>query len=206
MSEKKISVEEFRNAIEADFTPEVEIIWRGITLHIKKCLSFEAMLTFVSNVVSSCFEEKTGEYLPEIKDFATRCFILESYAGFDLPKSISEKYDLIYCSDIVSVIVQQVEQGQFNSMLNAIDRKIEHQAQSNIEALNKQMNEVVAGFTALEQNLSAIFGGIDNDTISKIAGAIANGSFDESKLVKAFTTDENVKNKSNVVQMPKHGK
>lgn len=204
MSENKISIEEFKNAVAQDFAPEVEANWRGITLHIKRCLSLETMMTFVSDVVASCFAADTNEYLPEIKDFSTRCSILECYAGFELPKNLAEKYDLVYSSDIVSFVVQYVESGQFNSMLAAIDRKIEHQAQNNIEALNKQMNEVISGLSALERNLSGIFGGIDNDTISKVAGAIANGSFDENKLVEAFQKTKH--NSNNVVQMPKTGK
>lgn len=204
MSENKISIEEFKKVVAEDFEPVVDVDWRGLTLHIKKCLSLEEMMTFVSDVVSSCFAENTNEYLPEIKDFSTRCCILENYAGFILPKSLGEKYEMVYNSDIVSFVVQYVEHMQFNAMLAAIDHKIEHQAQSNIEALNKQMNEVVAGLSALEKNLSSIFGGVDNETITKIAGAIADGSFDESKLVKAFT--ENADSDGKVVQMPTVGK
>lgn len=204
MSENKISIEEFKKVVAEDFEPVVDVDWRGLTLHIKKCLSLEEMMTFVSDVVSSCFAENTNEYLPEIKDFSTRCCILENYAGFILPKSLGEKYEMVYNSDIVSFVVQYVEHMQFNAMLAAIDHKIEHQAQSNIEALNKQMNEFVAGLSALEKNLSSIFGGVDNETITKIAGAIADGSFDESKLVKAFT--ENADSDGKVVQMPKVGK
>lgn len=201
MSENKISIEEFNKVVAEDFEPVVEVNWRGLTLHIKKCLSLEEMMTFVSDVVSSCFAADTNEYLPEIKDFSTRCCILESYAGFVLPKSLGEKYEMVYNSDIVSFVVQYVEHMQFNAMLAAIDHKIEHQALNNIEALNKQMNEVVAGLSALEKNLSSIFGGVDNETITKIAGAIADGSFDENKLVKAFA--ENAGSDSKVVQMPK---
>ena len=204
MSENKISIEEFKKVVAEDFEHVVDVDWRGLTLHIKKCLSLEEMMTFVSDVVSSCFAENTNEYLPEIKDFSTRCCILENYAGFILPKSLGEKYEMVYNSDIVSFVVQYVEHMQFNAMLAAIDHKIEHQAQNNIEALNKQMNEVVAGLSALEKNLSSIFGGVDNETITKIAGAIADGSFDESKLVKAFT--ENAGSDGKVVQMPKVGK
>lgn len=204
MSEKRISIEDYKKAVAEDFEPIVNVDWRGLTLHIKKCLSLEEMMTFVSDVVSSCFAENTNEYLPEVKDFSTRCCILENYAGFVLPKSLSEKYEMVYSSDIVSFVVQYVEHMQFNAMLAAIDHKIEHQAQSNIEALNKQMNEVVAGLSTLEKNLSGIFGGVDNETITKIAGAIADGSFDESKLVKAFTED--ISSDSKVVQIPKAGK
>lgn len=189
MSENKISIEELNKAIAEDFEPVIEVEWRGLTLRIKKHLSLEEMMTFVSNVVSSCFAANTNEYLPEIKDFTTRCCILENYAGIVLPKSLNEKYEMVYSCDIVSAVAQHIEPMQFNAMLAAIDRKIEHQAQSNIEAMNKQMNEVIAGFSALEKNLSGIFGGIDNETITKIAGAIADGKFDENKLVKAFTNN-----------------
>lgn len=189
MSENNISIEELNKAIAEDFKPVVEIDWRGLTLHIKKCLSLEEMMTFVSDVVSSCFAANTNEYLPEIKDFTTRCCILESYAGIVLPKSLNEKYEMVYNCDIVSTVAQHIESMQFNAMLAAIDRKIEHQAQSNIEAMNKQMNELIAGFSTIEKNLSGIFGGIDNETITKIAGAIADGKFDENKLVKVFTNN-----------------
>lgn len=204
MNERMISAEEFKAAIESDFTPVTNIEWRGIPIIVRKCLSFEDMMTFVNDIVSSCFAENTGEYLPEIKDFATRCHILESYADFVLPKDISEKYDLIYCSDIISVVVQQVEQNQFNAIMNAIDRKIDNNARSNIEALTIRMNELVSSISSLESKMSAVFDGVNEGSISKIAGAIVNGSFDESKLVKAFSSENSEENK--VTQMPSAGK
>lgn len=200
MSVKKISIEDFKTAIATDYCEYTDATWRGLDIHIRTCLSLEEMMTFVHDVVSSCFAENTGEYLPEIKDFATRCSILESYAGFELPKRVSEKYELVYGTDIISFIVQYVEQAQFNNMLASIDKKIDHLAQSNIEALNQQMGEVVTRFEALEENLSGVFTGIDNESIAKIAGAIADGSFDENKLVKAFT--QNADNSGKVMQMP----
>lgn len=195
MTANKVNIENFKAAIAANFSSEVSTEWHGVAFTVKRHLTIEEMMTFVSDVVSSCFEANTGEYLPEIKDFSIRCSILESYAGFVLPKDLSEKYDMVYSSDIISFVMQYVEQTQFEAMLTAIDKKIDHQAQSNIEALNKQMNEIAAGFSALEKNLSEIFGGVDNDTISKIAGAIANGSFDEKKLVAAFKDDISSDNK-----------
>lgn len=182
----RVSVNAFERAIAEDYSPIVEAEWRGIKVRIKKHLSFKRMLEFVDSVVESCFTADTGTYLPEVKDFVTRAAILEYYGNFTLPHSMERKYDLIYSSDAVSFVCQYVDQAQFNSMMAAIDKKIEHRAQSNIEALTKQMNEVVAGFNVLEKNLSGIFNGIDNDTVSKIAGAIANGSFDEEKLIDAF--------------------
>ena len=194
MSKEKFSIEDFNRIVTENFDSTVDIDWKGLPFHIKKHLSLEEMIRFVRDVTLSCFAEKTNEYLPEIKDFAIRCCILESYAGFPLPESITEKYEIVYSSDIVTTIVQNIDHMQFNSILEAIDRKVEHQAQSNIEALNRQVSEAITKFYDLEESLSEIFNGIDNKTVSKIAEAIASGSFDESKLVKAFT--ENMRSDS----------
>lgn len=191
MSENTFSIEKINKVISEDFEPFVETDWHGLTIHIKTHLSLEEMMTFVSDVVSSCFAASTNEYLPEIKDFSTRCSILESYAGLVLPKSLDKKYEIVYGCDIVPFVAQQVDQSQFKAILSSIDKKINHQAQSNIEAMNKQMNEVISGFSTLERKLSGIFENIDNKTITKIATAIADGKFDESKLVEAFTKDTN---------------
>lgn len=199
-NDTKIPVDMLIAATNADYTPVIEINWRGIPIQITKHLSLEGMLSFVENVVSNCFAYDTGAYIPEARDFITRCAILESYTNLTLPDDINEKYDVVYSSNIVSFVLQQIDQGEFNSICTAIEKKIDNLAQSNIEALTKQMNEVVAGFNTLEQNLSNIFNGIDNETIAKVAGAIVKGGFDEDKLVKAFMAER--KADSKVIQMP----
>lgn len=204
MSKSTISIDDFTKAIESEYQPVTEVEWRGLTFQVKHHLSLADMMEFTSSVVNSCFVVGSGEYIPEVKDFTTRCAILEYYAGIKLPRNIEAKCDLVYSSDIISCIVQHVDGAQFNSMCAAIDKKIDNIAQSNIEALNKQIEEVVAGFKDLETKLSDIFSGIDNDTISKVAGAIADGSFDENKLVEAF--NKNTEHKDNVIQMPTEDK
>lgn len=199
-----VSIEELKNVVSERFESSVEVNWHGLIFDVKKCLSLKEMLMFVRDVVSSCFLEDTNEYSPEIKDFALRCCVLEYYAGIVLPESIEEKYEIVYNSNLASFITRRIEETQFNAMLQAIDEKIEHLAQSNIEALNSKMTDVLSDFSTLEEKLSGVFENIDNETVSKIAGAIANGSFDERKLVEAFKENEQkLENKDGkVVQLP----
>lgn len=200
MSKSAVSIEDIENTIESECKPVTGIDWRGLTIPIKSHLSVSDMMEFTSGVVQSCFAVSTGEYIPEVKDFAIRCAVLAYYVGVELPEDLESKCDLVYGSDIVDCVIRSINATQYYSMCTAIDKKIDNIAQSNIEALNKQMGEVVAGFEALEEKLSGVFGSIDNDTVSKVAGAIANGSFDENKLVAAF--QNNMKHKDNVVPMP----
>lgn len=190
MSDGRISTEEFKQAVFENNESVVEAEWRGIQVKINRLLPLSGVLKFVDAVAESCFMADTGTYIPEIKDFAIRCCILTMYANFELPEDLEQKYNLVYASDAVSFVEERIDSSQFNQMMIAIDRKIEHRAQSNIEALNKQMNEVVAGFNALEETLGEVFRGIDGDTISKIADAISNGAFDENKLVQAIVNSK----------------
>lgn len=187
----KVSVNALERVVKSTFTPTTQVEWNGIALEVKKVLSLNEMLEFVSNVVESCFSSDTGAYLPEVKDFAMRCAVLEYYGNFSLPENTEYKYELVYGSDAVMFVMQHVDGYQFNEMMSAIDKKIEHRAQSNIEALTKQMNDVINGLSEIEKSVSEIFGGVDNATITKIAEAIAGGSFDESKLVSAFMEQRN---------------
>lgn len=182
---------------------EVETEWGGTVITVKHYLSVFNMMQFTDGVVRSCFIADTGEYVPEVKDFAIRCAILEYYANIELPAEIEAKCDLVYGTNIVAFVLQYANGEQFNNMRDAIDAKVDNMAQANIEAMNKQMMEIAAGLKDLEKKLEDVFSGVDSNTVSKIAGALANGAFDERKLVQAFS--ENMAQKNNVIQMPKEG-
>lgn len=185
-----ITADEFESAVVANYEPITEIDWHGLKVVIRRNLPFSSMMEFVDNVVETCFEMNTGAYLPEVKEFAVKCAILEHYGNFVLPVELERRYMLVYASNAVRKVLEHVNMDQFECILSAIDDKVEHRAASNIEAITKQMNEVMAGFNALEDSLSKTFSGIDSDTVSKIADAISNGSFDEKKIVDAFVNQQ----------------
>lgn len=201
----KTSYNEILSVVDAIHTNEHSVEWHGVTLNIKNTLTFAEMLAFSNEVVSTCFIDKTAEYVPEVKDFAVRCAILEYYGNIELPDDASERYQMVYCSDIVQEVTKYVNGEQLEPLLKSIDKKIAHVAQNNIEAFNKQMSEAVSKLTEVEDSLSSIFGGIDQDTITGLASTIANGNFDIEKLVdvaaKAVEKDNTEHNK--VVNMPK---
>lgn len=200
MQKNKLSFDEIKNVIPANDENYATVDWKGIKFRIKTILSLEEMMGFVHGVVTSCFAEDTGEYLPEIKEFAVRCAVLEDYGNIELPDDLNEKYALVCGTDIVDCIAGSVDSTQLEDILNAIDEKVEHIAQSNIEALNKKMAEVVAKFESLEANISKVFSAVDADTVTKVASAVASGAFDEKKLVQAFSHQASAQ--KNVVPMP----
>lgn len=184
---KKISVNAFEKAMKETYTPTETFDWNGIEVTVKKNLSLKEMLEFVDSVVKSCFTKDTNAYMPEIKDFATKVCVLEKYANFAMPRNAEAQYTLIYQTDAVERVLSYVNLQQFNEICDAIDKKVENLAQANIEAVNRQMDELYNAFDNLQSQLAGLFEGVNNDDIRAVAGALANGTLDEEKLVKAYT-------------------
>ncbi len=197
MSEKKTTFKELKNGVtEAihdgvynKFDNTVHIEWNGVHLRIRNYLTLKDMVMFVRDVVSSSFNKETGEYLPEATDFAISCSILEYYVGIKIPKNIDEVYEVIYETDLMSSIMPFICRRQYDSMLNSITKKIEHIANSNIQALTKQVNEASYSIKSLADNLGEIFKTIDSDAMTKLITFIGDGSVDEYKIAKAFSED-----------------
>ena len=193
---KRITVEDFNNAINDVYMPVTETEWNGLTLYVKKNISFEETLDFVKYVTELCFAEDTHEYLPEARDLAIKIFLIQHYTNIDLPDSLEERNKFIYETDIVQTVLNFVNPYQFNEIIRAIDLKIDYMADANIEAINKKMDELYKSFEELSNSLETVFGGINEDSMVDLVNAIKDGRLDEGKLVEAYfdTKEKQTKN------------
>lgn len=185
-TEKRISINAFEQVVNERFGNYTEVEWYGINILVTPTLSFKTMMTFVNDVVGSCFDEG-GEYRPEIMDFAIRTNILTKYANFRLPDDLSKRYDLVRRSDAVEAVMREINQEQLHEITRAIDRKLRQLSDANVQALNTKLTEVANGFEELQNQIADMFNGISNADIQGLLGAMSNGSIDEEKIVQAYT-------------------
>jgi len=183
---KRISINQLEVQAKEMHKDDAVIDWNGIEVTVKYRLSLKEMLGFVDSVVQSCFMEGSGTYLPEIKNFAIRANVLDTYANFTLPKNIETQYTLICDTDAYDVVVQNIDPEQFADILEAIDSKVEMTARANIERLNYQMGVLYDKFEALEDQIGNLFSSVTPDEVKKIAEAVSNGNLDEDKIVQAY--------------------
>lgn len=193
-STKKISITTFEKIMKDIHISTKTVEWNGVNITIKPTLSLKEMLSFVDNVVQSCFTTEDAAYIPEVKEFVIKCCVLEMYANFTLPTNVERKYDLIYCTDAIDVVMSNINAAQFGEIMEAINDKISNIAQANIESANKQINELYSAFDNIQEQMSSLFAGIGNDEIGKLVGAIAGDKFDEAKLVQAYIDHNNSDN------------
>lgn len=164
----KVSVNTWKKVIATTKPPVKNIKWHDITIRVKESLSIEDMLSFVNTTVDSCFDNETGEYLSYMQDFVIKSLVLEKYANFAMPQNIDDRYSLVYDTDAVSVVMNNINMMQFAAITNAIQKKIDYMVTSNAAMLNKQFNEMMKIFESLQPQIESILSTIGNDSFKKL--------------------------------------
>ncbi len=193
---KKLTVKELRQAIASQEENTKTISWCGLNLKINHCISLENMFEFVDSVVKSCFNDEDNSFLPEAKDFAIRVYTVEFYSNISLPSSVQEKYNILYRTDLVNTIKDNIDDAQFHSILQSINEKISYIAQTNIEMITKQVNNLYESLNNLSEQFENIYKGVDETSLNKVINILGNGGFDEDKLVEAIISHSTKEPKS----------
>lgn len=183
----RISVAKFEKAVSKDnvvFIPLDGV--EDINIEITKSISLQNMIEFVENVAESCVDMESGEYTPQVRDFAIKRELLTKYANFTMPNNIEKQYEFIYGSNVVDVVLQNINQLQFQEIVSSIDRKVKFMLDcvTSISASNtvKLLNKLDS---IAEQN-TAMFDSLQGEDIASVfsnINAIAN--MDEEKLARA---------------------
>lgn len=182
--EKKISIASFDKVLKEQAVPDTTEHWFGNEVVIKHTISIAQMLAFVDNVVSSCFHDEG--YMPEVKDLLIKSNLLTRYANFTLPENLEHRYTLIYNTDAVAMVSKHISSAQFDEILRAIDEKIDYICNTNITAIEKQMQQLAASFEDVSKKMAEMFASVAPDDISKLTSALAGGQFSEERLVEAY--------------------
>lgn len=186
---KRISVNEVDEIMKGVENTET-VQWNGLDIVITRSLSLVDMMEFVDGVVKSCFDQTTGAYMPEIKDFAIRLNIMEKYANFTLPSNVERKYDIVVRSGAVEEIMSHINLVQFGELIKAIDAKLQNAADANVQMVFRQFNDVVTSFEELQEKVGALFAGVDPADIGKLMGAISESGISEEKVVQAYIAEQ----------------
>lgn len=182
---QKISVNAMDEIMKRYQTTET-VEWNGLQVVIKKNLSLEEMMTFANSVVKSCFDQASGAYMPEVKDFAIRANVLDMYTNFTLPKDLGKQYDMVVQSGAVEMVLNYINYAQFNELVKAIDSKLQNTADANIQAFITKLDSVTTAFSDMQTEMEKMFSGVDTEDIGKLVGAIANGDNTEEGIVKSY--------------------
>lgn len=162
-----------------------DIEWLGYTIHVKRFLDFMEMMGFVNGVTAGCFAKSDNSYMPEARDFFFRCHIVEYYTNIELPDNLEEKNQLVYGTNIIETVLRNVDMGQFQAIIDAIDKKVTNLVDINVKQIIDEAELVYGQINELYEKLTEVFSGIDKETMTSIAQAVIGTTFDEKKLIDA---------------------
>lgn len=171
---EKISVNQFESALDKEeVITETLIDTEDVTITIRKTLSLHEMLDFVQEIVESCVDGETGEYIPEAYDFAVRVGVLTRYANFTMPANMEKKYWLVYNTRAFQQVLNHINEYQFNDIIRTVDKKIKFMLDVISSSAVGKLNEVINKFGEIADISSKVFGGNNADDIANIVKNMA---------------------------------
>lgn len=184
-TEKKVSITLFDKIAKEHFKNEDIIQWHEAEVRVKRTLSLTEMLSFVDNVVGSCFHDELG-YMPEVKDFAIKSNILTRYANFSMPDDLEHRYQMVYGTDAVDTVCAAIDTTQLQEIVNSINSKIRFLCDSKANLIQERINSVLDAIEEMRDSTKNIFDGLSQDDLKALMGAITDHGLDEQKIVEAY--------------------
>jgi len=182
---KKVSINAVDSVIREHFSSAISQDWHGVEINIRRTLPFKDMMSFVNEVVDSCFDKDSG-YLPEVLDFALKSSVILRYTNVSLPDNLEHRYSVLYDSDLVELVYLSINTAQLDEMVAAINRKIDYLCETNISAVVRRADELVSSFEELQKSAKDLFDGVSREDITRLIGAIGDEGLREEKIVEAY--------------------
>lgn len=182
---RRISINAMDSIMKTQYENIVTECWNEIDITIKRTISLGDMLSFVNDVVASCFQDN-GEFMPEVLDFAIRSNIILKYSNVSLPDKLEHRYAILYCTDIVNFVRGYADQEQVDEIINAIHQKVDYLCNTNVRAIQSKLNELISAFDNLQSKTADVFNNISSEDVAKLASVLSSGDLSEDKIVAAY--------------------
>ena len=182
---KKISINAFEKTIKENFENTVTKEWFGVPITITKTISFEDVISFVSEVADNCFLDD-GKYIPEAMHALIDCGVVRYYTNINLPINLSSAYELVMRSGIIDFIMPEINGNQYNDIIIAIRDKIEYICDSNTVEFNRAIDRMTASITQIQEATNNLFGNVSPEDIQKIVSAYGDDRAIEERIVEEY--------------------
>lgn len=188
--EKRVSISAVDNIISERFLNTMSEQWYDVEVKMRRSIPFTDMLTFVNDVVESCFQ-RDGVYTPEVLDFAIKSNIIGRYTNVSLPDKLEHRYAILYYSDLVDFVCQHINMQQVQEMVTSINRKLAYMCDTNTVSVQNRLNDLISAFETMQEKTEAMFSNVTPDDMTRLVGAIGDGALTEEKIVEAYMKHKN---------------
>lgn len=187
--DKKFSITLLDKIVKENIEEKVVVDFYGSDLSISRFLDLTQMIQFVNQVVDGCFDDSTGEYIPEAKGLLIDRNTVLYYANVNLPDDFKHMYDILTKTGIADTIRENIDKRQYGNILRAIDEKVDAKIYTNEQLFTNKLSSAISTMESLSNNITDLFKDMSPDQMKAALGAISGG-MDETKLVDAVLSYE----------------
>ena len=187
--DKKFSITLLDKIVKENIEEKVVVDFYGSDLSISRFLDLTQMIQFVNQVVDGCFDDSTGEYIPEAKGLLIDRNTVLYYANVNLPDDFKHMYDILTKTGIADTIRENIDKRQYGNILRAIDEKVDAKIYTNEQLFTNKLSSAISTMESLSNNITDLFKDMSPDQMKAALGAISGG-MDETKLVEAVLSHE----------------
>lgn len=110
---------------------------------VQKTLSLQQALAFIKNTVSMVVDTETGEYMPEVCDFALKLNVILSYADIAIPKDLEKAYKVVYESNLYDSVMDVINSEQYYILEDAVSDRVQYLRDMLVSGAAIQVNEMI---------------------------------------------------------------
>lgn len=110
---------------------------------------------------------------------------MEFYTNIVLPESVEEKNQIVYGTDIIDLILQNIDRGQFRAIMDGIEKRVTYLVNTDMKRIEDDAELIVKQITEQFEMLNDVFAGINGDEMAAFIKAVTKMNFDEKALIEA---------------------
>lgn len=184
-----LDVQAYEKELDGD-NRAMDFFWNDKEFRVYKYLTLNEQLAFVKEAVGLCFDDDTAEYMPEMKKYGIDILTIAIYTDIDLPEGSEEKYYLVERTDLLPRIYDCIDMTQYEEITDAIEKKIEYAARSNVSAIQVQISTVTERLVDTLERMTSAFGDVTNDDVNSIVNAIKTSNITPDSIAEAYINKE----------------
>ena len=172
-----------------DQTPSVDTIdICGKEVQVKSGLGLTETIGFVDSVATTVLDHETGEYRPELFDFALDAMVLMYFTNIALPADAGEQFDLVCNTNLCFEVKRNIDTEQLDRLYASADRKIFHLLRCAENTLATKMTDLLASFEQLRECTRDVFSNVGGASLKSMVDRLSG--IDEAALAKAVLAQQ----------------
>jgi len=166
--------------IPEDATP-IDIYGKEVL--VKTCLGLTETIGFVDSVATTVVDTESGDYHPELFDFAFDAMLLMYYTNIALPEDSGEQFALVCQTDLCFEVRKHLDIEQLDSLRAVAKLKVAYLLRCAENTLASKMADLLASFAQLQEMTQDVFANIGGADLKAMVDNLSG--MDEAILAKA---------------------